>query len=245
MKRCSLAILALALCACESELPKPPVAAAPVAPPPAVAVTTPAAPAPVVTAPIAAVDGGAPAAPVTSAPAPVAASPTTISGTVTLNAKGPAAGAVVYLEGAPVEPTAKMSATMSNKMMKFVPHVVVVPVGGKVAFRNDDPFPHNVNSPDGERFDLWTFPQNEARTHVFNSPGVYSILCSLHPAMLGYVVVAPSSYYAKVDGQGHFSIKDVPSGTYKVTAWAPHQQPSTQPVTASGGETTVNVDVHP
>jgi plastocyanin len=183
----------------------------------------------------------------TATPAPPAtaasAAPATLSGTVT-TPKGPAANAVVYLEGAPVEPTATMSAKITNKMMKFVPYVVVIPAGGKVVFGNDDPFPHNVNSPDGERFDLGDLAQNEAKSHVFKSPGVYSILCHLHPAMLGYVVVAPSSYYAKADGQGHFAIKNVPPGSYRVTAWAPHDQPSTLPVTVSGADTAVNLEVH-
>ncbi len=172
-----------------------------------------------------------------------AQAPATLSGTVT-TPKGAAANAVVYLEGAPVEPNATMSAKITNKMMKFVPYVVVIPVGGRVFFGNDDPFPHNVNSPDGERFDLGDLAQNETRSHVFKSPGVYSILCHLHPVMLGYVVVAPSSYYAKADAQGRFAIKNVPPGSYKVTAWAPHDQPTTQPVTVSGVDTTVSLEVH-
>jgi len=198
------------------------------------------------------------AAPALSVPAPdggsvaVVAAPSAapavahaiISGLVTTTPKTSAGHAVVYLEDAPVEPTAKMTATVTNKMMSYVPYVSVVPVGGKVVFRNDEPFPHNVFSSDGERFNIGNLAQNEARVRVFKTPGSYALLCNLHPGMLGYVVVTPSSYYAKADLQGHFTIKDVPPGAYKITAWAPRLPPSTQSVTVKDGDVSANFDLH-
>jgi plastocyanin len=170
--------------------------------------------------------------------------PAGISGTVTTLPKSAAASAVVYLEGAPIEPTAKMTATIANKMMTFSPFVAVVPVGGKVVFRNDDPFPHNVFSPDNEKFNMGMIPQRTAGVRAFKNAGVYTLLCNLHPGMLGYLVVIPSSYYAKADAQGHYAIKNVPPGTYNITAWAPRQQPVTQPVTVKDGDVPVNFDIH-
>jgi len=183
------------------------------------------------------------AAPVVAAAAAPAAA-RSITGTVTTLPKTSAGHAVIYLEDAPIVPGAKMSATVSNKMMNYLPYVSVVPVGGKVNFRNDDPFPHNVFSPDGERFTLGNIAQNEVRSRAFKTAGTYSLLCNLHPGMLGYVVVTPSSYYAKANVQGQFAIKDVPPGTYKVTAWAPRQQPLTQSVTVKDGDVAINFDLH-
>jgi plastocyanin len=168
----------------------------------------------------------------------------TISGELSTTPKAAAASAVVYLEDAPVEPTAKMTATITNHMMTFAPYVAVVPVGGKVYFRNDDPFPHNVFSPDNEKFNLGMIPQRTAGVKVFKSAGHYTLLCNLHPGMLGYLVVAPSSYYAKADAQGRFAIKNVPAGTYKVTAWAPRDQPVTQSVTVKDGDVSINFELH-
>ena len=39
-------------------------------------------------------------------------------------------------------------------------------------------------------------------------------------------------------------MKHVPSGTYKITAWAPRQTPVTQSVTVADGDVTVNFDLH-
>jgi len=84
----------------------------------------------------------------------------------------------------------------------------------------------------------------EARSHVFPNAGNYALLCNVHPAMLGYLVVTPSSYYAKADAQGHFAIKGVPPGTYKVTAWAPRQKTITQTVTLKDTDVTTNFELH-
>jgi hypothetical protein len=122
--------------------------------------------------------------------------------------------------------------------------VAVVPVGGKVVFHNSDPFPHNVFSPDNEKFDMGVIPLGQGRARAFKTAGHYSLLCNLHPGMLGYALITPSSYFAKADGKGHFKLKDVPNGTYKMTAWAPRQQPLTQPVTIKGGDVTLDFELH-
>jgi plastocyanin len=187
-------------------------------------------------------EGGA--APAVAATAPPVVAAASIAGNVTTSPKSAAASAVIYIEDAPIEPTAKMSVSITNRMMTFAPFVAVVPVGGKAIFRNEDPFPHNVFSADNEKFNMGIIPQRAAAVRAFKSPGAYTLLCNLHPGMLGYLLVAPSSYFAKADAQGHFVIKNVPAGTYKVTAWAPRQQPVTQPVTVKDGDATINFELH-
>ena len=167
-----------------------------------------------------------------------------LSGTVTTTPKASAAHALVYLEDAPIAPNAKMSVTVTNRMMNFEPFVAVVPVGGRVTFRNDDPFPHNVFSPDNERFNMGMIPQHSAAARLFKSAGAYTLLCNIHPGMIGYVVSTPSSYFAKADAQGHYVIKDVPPGTYKVTAWAPREQTATESVTISARDARLDFQLH-
>jgi hypothetical protein len=129
-------------------------------------------------------------------------------------------------------------------MMTFAPFVAVVPLGGRIVFHNSDPFPHNVYSPDNEKFDMGAIPQNQARARTFKSPGAYTVLCNLHPGMIGYVLVTPSSYFAKADAKGHYKLKDVPNGTYKVTAWAPRQQSVTQSITVKSGDVVRDFELH-
>jgi plastocyanin len=169
-----------------------------------------------------------------------------IVGTVTTKPAGLQSQTVVYLEDGPTEdqPAHLQSVTISNRQMNFIPYVSVVSVGGRAVFANEDPFPHNVFSPDNEKFNMGNIPQNGAHYRVFKTPGAYSLLCNLHPGMLGYLMVTPSAWYARADAKGAFTMKHVPVGDYKVTAWAPRQAPVTQSVTVAEGDVTVHFDLH-
>ena len=167
-----------------------------------------------------------------------------VRGTIVTTPKVSASNAVVYLEDAPIQPTAKMSTTIDNHMMTFSPFVAVVPAGGKVIFHNSDPFPHNVFSPDSGGFNIGIVAQRSASSRIFKKEAAYSLLCNLHPGMLGYLVVIPSSYYAKTDAHGSYTLKDVPVGTYKITAWAPRTQPVTQSVVVKDGEISLDFELH-
>lgn len=169
-----------------------------------------------------------------------------IVGTLTTKPATLAAQAVVYLEDGPQEdqPSRLQTVTIVNRMMNFIPFVSVAAVGARVVFANTDPFPHNVFSPDNEKFNMGNIPQSGAHARVFKAPGAYTLLCNLHPGMLGYLLITPSAWYARVDAKGHFDMKHVPSGTYKLTAWAPRQTPVTQPVTVADADVTVNIDLH-
>lgn len=186
------------------------------------------------------------ALPEAGTPVPVVAEATTgtVKGAVVTMPAAVSANAVVYLEDAPIEPAAKMNVTIDNHQMLFTPFVAVIPTGGKVTFHNSDPFPHNVFSSDHERFDMGAIPQGQGRVRPFKTPGSYALLCNLHPGMLGYVLVTPSSYYAKADGKGHYTLRNVPNGTYKITAWAPRLSPATQSVTVKGNDVSVDFDLH-
>jgi plastocyanin len=183
-----------------------------------------------------AADGGA-APSAVAAVAPGAAT-STIKGVVTVPARSPSA--IVYVEGAPDDPSRGMKAAVNQHRMQFIPHVTAVSVGGKVVFYNGDPFPHNVFSPDHGGFNLGTWGKGGARVYTFKQPGIFSLLCNLHPGMLAYVAAVPSSYYDVTDRKGAFEIKNVPNGSYKLTATGPRLGPSTRTVKVEGGE--VNVD---
>jgi plastocyanin len=185
--------------------------------------------------------------PVTTAAAPAAAlnipPPTAghgnIIGTVATNPwhdiKG---GGVVYLEDGPKDVVA--SGTLDNHDMTFVPNIVVITAGGSVIFTNTDPIVHNVFSPDNEKWDLGQIPQNGSTTKRFDTPGTYAVLCNLHQNMRAYLVVSPSSYFARTESDGTFVIKNVPLGSYHVTAWVPRLKPASQPITVDDSEATIN-----
>jgi plastocyanin len=140
-------------------------------------------------------------------------------------------GAVVYIEGAPKEPGVGMAAAVDNHDMSFVPFISVVTAGGTVTFGNTDPLVHNVFSPDNDKWDIGNLPQNGSVAKKFDTPGTYALLCNFHQNMLGYLVVSPSSYFAKTTPEGRYVIAHAPAGTFKVTAWVPRMQPVSQTVT--------------
>jgi len=222
-----------------------PAAAATGCPPPPCSPATVAAVASVSAAPAASAAPEAPSA--SSATAPPEPIPRgNIVGTVTTVPASLKGQAVVYLEDGPLEdqPARLQTITISNRQMNFIPYISVAAVGAKVVFANEDPFPHNVFSPDNEKFNLGNIPQNGAHTHVFKTPGAYSLLCNLHPGMLGYLLVTPSTWHVRADGKGHFDMKHVPNGMYKATGWAPRQTPVTQTVTVANGDVTLTFDLH-
>jgi plastocyanin len=191
-------------------------------------------------------DAGAPAVVVASdaGPPTVVAARGEIVGTITATPAYLASVSAVYLEDAPKEPGRGMAARIDNHQMTFSPMVQMITVGGTITFVNSDPFPHNIFSPDG-KFNLGTIPQNSTTApRHFNTAGPNTILCNLHPNMIGYIVVAPSSYFSKTDAKGHYRIKDVPAGTYKITAWAPRLATVTQSVTVTGAEATSDFELH-
>jgi len=168
----------------------------------------------------------------------------TIVGTITTNPwHNIKAGGVVYLEDGPKDGTPPRSGILDNHDMAFVPNIVVIEAGGSVIFTNTDPMVHNVFSPDGEKWNLGELPQNASVVKRFDNVGVYAILCNLHTNMLAYLVVAPSNHFTRTDPEGGFVLKDVPPGTYRVTAWVPRLKPVTQTVTVGGGESTLNFEV--
>jgi plastocyanin len=160
----------------------------------------------------------------------------TIEGTVKVTGVASSADAVVYVQQAPgpFTPAAKPAA-MDQKSMQFVPRVLPVVVGTTVRFLNSDPTPHNVFSPDGEKYDLGTWPQGKTQDHVFakcaKAPCVYVQLCRIHPEMEGYVVVLQNPLFAVTGSDGHYKIDNVPAGTVSVAVW--HSKGKAQPKPAT------------
>ncbi len=133
--------------------------------------------------------------------------------------------AVVHLETldgpAPPVPMRPDTVLIDQAQLRFLPDLVAIPAGGTVHFLNSDPVMHNVFSPRrSASFDLGTYPAAELRSHTFENPGQYVMLCHVHPEMVAWVVVVPSPYVAVTDDSGAFSLDGVPPGRYVLRAWS-------------------------
>ena len=129
---------------------------------------------------------------------------------------------VIYLEGAitSADDSATPSAQVQQLDRRFIPDVVVVPVGSTVFFPNMDPIFHNIYSLSKPKtFDLGSYDKGETRKVTFPKPGIVSVYCHLHPNMAATIVVTPNRWYARPDASGQYRIPDVPPGQYTLVAW--------------------------
>jgi plastocyanin len=129
---------------------------------------------------------------------------------------------VLYLEGA--GPAADDSAGSIPQVQqldrRFMPDLVVVPVGSAVSFPNMDPIFHNIYSlSKAKTFDLGSYDKGETRKVLFPKAGIVDVYCHLHPNMAATIVVTPNRWYARPDASGRFRIPNVPPGQYTIVAW--------------------------
>ena len=171
-----------------------------------------------------------------------------IVGTVLLSStqKAPTGGGVVYLEDAPKQPGVATTAAIDVDHKMFSPFIAVITTGGTVTFGNRDALTHHVFSPDVQEWDTGYLRKNETAGRTFESPGPIALLCNIHPEMLGYLLVIPSTYFGKLGADGKYVIGNVPPGTYRATAWVPRLPTATQPVTVGPtGVATANFELRP
>lgn len=147
----------------------------------------------------------------------------------------PAVVAIAKIEGKTFAPP-KEPVVMDQDGKVFKPRVLPILVGTKVEFLNSDPFEHNVLSPK-PKFNLGKWGQGKSKRRVFETPGAVTLLCNLHPEMIGYVVVCETPYYALTDKKGRFTIEGIPPGEYTLVTWHERLKPASKAIVVTAGET--------
>ena len=162
----------------------------------------------------------------------------TVTGKVNTAIPKYAADAVVYLVGVK-GPVVPQHASVDQKSLVFVPHVTAVPVGSTVDFKNSDKVNHNIFSASAaKKFNLGTYNPGMSKNVLFDKPGAVNLLCNVHSEMSAWVVVTENQYAAVTGKDGSFTIKNVPVGTYEITAWSEKLKPQGKTmVTVAEGKT--------
>ncbi len=95
-------------------------------------------------------------------------------------------------EGAESEPAPSGQARKAEKVeiveFTYSPDPVVVQVGGKVTWRNNDNPPHTATADDGS-FDTGIIETGKQKSVTFKEPGTFTYFCTVHPFMHGTVEV--------------------------------------------------------
>ena len=153
---------------------------------------------------------------------------------------------VVYVEDAVKQPGAATTADVAIKNKELTPFIAVVTAGGTVTFANRDALTHHVFSPELPGWDTGYLTKDQTTTKRFDTAGSYSMLCNIHPEMLSYLVVIPSTYFGKIGPDGKYAIGNLPPGNYRLTAWGPRMQPATSSITVNAtGATRTDFELHP
>jgi plastocyanin len=80
------------------------------------------------------------------------------------------------------------AAKIEVKDFMFMPTTLTVGVGSKVTWVNKDDEPHTVVSDTG-MFRSGAMDTDESFSFKFDQPGTYHFTCSIHPRMVGTIVV--------------------------------------------------------
>lgn len=129
---------------------------------------------------------------------------------------------------------------------RFVPHVVVVPVGATLEIKNSDPITHNVHT-----FSIDNDPINKAQPKTlpviptkFTAPEIIKTQCDIHKWMGTWIVAADHPYYAITGDKGQFKLSDVPPGSYQMETWHEKLGKVTQQVTVkANADASVSVEL--
>jgi plastocyanin len=146
----------------------------------------------------------------------------TVTGTINASMPKFKKDAVVYLKGVKGPFAAPQAhGVVDQKNLVFVPHVLAVPVGTTVDFKNSDKVNHNIFSADVcKKFNLGTYNPGMSKPVLFDKPCVVNLLCNVHSEMSGFVVVLENPYFSVSGADGKFTIGNVPPGTYEVGVWS-------------------------
>jgi len=83
----------------------------------------------------------------------------------------------------------KVNITIQN--FAFNPATVTISAGSTVTWVNQDGVPHNIinDASSPMSFNSGVLAQGKGFSYTFTDPGTYSYHCSIHPSMLGKIVV--------------------------------------------------------
>ncbi|MDB6082342.1 MAG: hypothetical protein JWN43_223 [Gammaproteobacteria bacterium] len=135
-------------------------------------------------------------------------------------------------------------AVMDQRNLAFLPRVLVIGVGTRVEFPNNDSVSHQVYSfSPAKRFQLPLYKGESHPPVTFDRAGLVVLGCNIHDGMVGYIYVTDAPYFGATEPDGSLQLKNLPAGDYRIDLWSPYitDAPSTliRTVHVDGGESVV------
>jgi plastocyanin len=138
---------------------------------------------------------------------------------------GALANVIVYLKGdfssysfdAP-----SGAVTIDQKGCQYNPHVLALRTGQSLMVTNSDQTTHNIHPVPKDNRE-WNESQPPGSAPINQSFAreeiAIPVKCNVHPWMKGYIGVFGNPYFQVTGDDGSFELKNVPPGTYMLTAW--------------------------
>jgi plastocyanin len=73
----------------------------------------------------------------------------------------------------------------------FAPATLTVTAGTTVTWKNEDDSPHRIGDKNGT-FKSAALDTDDTFSHTFAAPGEYPYICTIHPYMVGKIIVKPA-----------------------------------------------------
>lgn len=160
-----------------------------------------------------------------------------------VDATGGLANVIVYLKditkgkAGPTEPV-----ILNNTHCMFVPRVLGAMVGQMIKVTTEDPILHNTHLQDAASnatiFNVaMPFKGFSVTKPLPASPEMINVKCDAHEWMHAWIMESDNPYFATTGADGHFTIKDVPPGSYTLVVWHEAGLEKSTPVTIAAGQT--------
>jgi hypothetical protein len=132
---------------------------------------------------------------------------------------------VVYLKGDFSQYTfevPKSPVTIDQKGCQYTPHVIAMMTNQPLNVVNSDMTTHNIHPVPKDNRE-WNESQPPGAAPIMQSFAreevAIPVKCNVHPWMKSYMAVLAHPYFQVTGKDGSFEIKNVPPGTYMLTAW--------------------------
>jgi streptogramin lyase/mono/diheme cytochrome c family protein/plastocyanin/cytochrome c5 len=143
---------------------------------------------------------------------------------ILISESGALANVFVYVKNPPKGsyPLPDKPAVIDQQKSVFRPRVQGIRVGQNVIMKNGDPFIHNIRSLSRKNrpFNIVQPAGTLDRERTFDAAeGPITIKCDFHRWMTAHFFVMDHPFFAVTNGEGKFSIPDLPPGEYQLAAW--------------------------
>jgi plastocyanin len=94
--------------------------------------------------------------------------------------------------GEAVAAAAASPPTVKIDNFTFAPATLTVAAGTTVTWKNEDDSPHRIGDKNGT-FKSAALDTDDTFSHTFATPGEYPYICTIHPYMVGKIIVKPAA----------------------------------------------------